>query len=112
MTSKKTIPRKNKKVLFECGTAFPIAQTKIRVTPKRIDIIKNQFMGKSKTLPILIEDLAHVRVTRSMFFSTIKFVLISIDKPIPPIANIKPADAKKLEDVIMGLIEKRKTNSK
>jgi hypothetical protein len=100
------------RVLFTCRTVFPftIFPTYMELTPSRLTIKRMILPFTFHTTPVFIKDLAYVRLSENPFFATISFEMIMTPEEPHPVRFLHPADAKKMEELLVGCMEAIKKN--
>ncbi|MBI3980613.1 hypothetical protein HY345_01305 [Candidatus Microgenomates bacterium] len=93
-------------IVCEISSVFPfqLFPDQVVVDKNKVIVIRNEFMYK-RTFPILTEDIQTVRVTRGAIFASLEFEVVGYKKNPRPVTHLRPDDALKAEEYILGLVK-------
>lgn len=108
------LERQSEQVLFTCQTIFPFTlfPTYLELTPSRLTVKRMILPFTFSTTPIFIKDIAFVRLSENPFFATLSFEMMGLPEDPKPVRFLHPADAKKMEELIVGCLEAMKSKVK
>lgn len=104
-----TLAQEANTIIYELSSTFPfqLFPDKIVIDENKVTIFRRELFFQ-RTYPILIEDILTIRLDEGILFSSLTFSANKFINMKRPLTYLKPEEAKKARQYIMGLVQAKK----